>query len=314
MNLQQLTQYDLNLLVAFKALDEERNVTRAAERIGISQPAMSRTLQRLRHQFNDELFIRAPNGLALTHRAEQIRQQLGFLLSELSGLLSKQAFDATTAEQTFHIVISDYGASSLMPAILNRLYREAPNVNIVISPWHEHTLQEMQADQIDLALGVAKNPPANIHGRVIGHEKLLCISRHDHPAQQDGLSLDSYCQYPHALVTMGGDKRGAVDIALEKLGRKRRIALRVPHFMAALHIIKKTDLLLTVPGGLLQNCLSGEEIVIASPPVELASFPYSVLWHGRSQNDEAHRWLRTLFYEEGEKAISSRPFPSLPQY
>ncbi|RTE64721.1 LysR family transcriptional regulator [Amphritea opalescens] len=298
MNTDNLSGTDLNLLPVFQVLLEERSVTRAAGRLNLTQPAISRNLARLRTLFNDPLFTRTPKGLIPTPRAEALALQLRQSLQDLSHLITPATFTPETATQNFRLATTDYGAQVLLPPVIKRLRAEAPGVNLEIVPWQESLLQELDQHDIDLATCTIKDAPAAIHGRGVGSDQFVCVVRNDHPAAEQGLDLAQYANYPHALITMGGARKGAIDYLLEERGLKRRIALRVPHFVAALAIISQSDLILTVPYGLAISFAEQYQLKILPFPMPQKGFTYSIIWHERYLKDPAHMWLRNLVFEE----------------
>jgi DNA-binding transcriptional LysR family regulator len=298
MNINNLTTTDLNLLPVFQVLLEERSVTRAAGRLNLTQPAISRNLARLRTLFNDPLFTRTPKGLIPTPRAEMLALQLRQSLQDLSYLISPAVFTPESATKNFRLATTDYGAQVLLPPVIKRLRTEAPGVNLEIVPWQESLLQELDQHDIDLATCTVEDAPAAIHGRGVGSDRFVCVVRDSHPAAEQPLDLERYANYPHALITMGGARKGAIDYLLEERGLKRRIALRVPHFVAALAIISQSDMILTVPYGLAISFAKQYQLKILPFPMPQKGFTYSIIWHERYIKDPAHRWLRNLVFEE----------------
>ncbi|WP_428033451.1 LysR family transcriptional regulator [Amphritea sp.] len=303
MNISHLSSADLNLLPVFQVLLEERSVTRAAGRLNLTQPAISRNLTRLRELFNDPLFTRTPKGLAPTPRAEALALQLHQSLQDLSQLISPATFNPATATQNFRLATTDYGTQVLLPPVLKRIRAEAPGVNLEIVPWHENLVQQLDHEDIDLSICAVEDAPAAIHGRGVGFDRFICVVREDHPLIERGLSLESYATYPHALITMGGARKGAIDYLLEERGLSRRIALRVPHFVAALAMISQTDLILTVPYGLAVSFAEQYKLKMLPFPMEQKGFTYSIIWHERHMKDPGHIWLRQLVFEELTKTL-----------
>ncbi|MRI33886.1 LysR family transcriptional regulator [Endozoicomonas sp. OPT23] len=296
--LEKLSASDLNLLPVLQVLLEEKNVTRAAGRLNLSQPAISRNLSRLRELFNDPLFTRTPKGLAPTPRAENLSLQLQRSLTDLSQLIKPIGFDPATAKRQFKLASTDYGAQVFMPSVISRINREAPGVDLEIVPWHEHLIHEMDQQNIDIASCAVTDAPAAVHGRGVGTDKFVCVMGKNHPLLQGGFNLQSYAQAPHALITMGGERKGPIDYLLAEHGLSRRVALRVPHFVAALALVANTDLVLTVPYGLARSCAALYGLEVVPFPAGQESFTYSIIWHERMIRDPGHIWFRQLMYEE----------------
>lgn len=298
MNLTRLSSADLNLLPVFQVLLEERNVTRAAGRLNLTQPAISRNLTRLRQLFNDPLFTRTPKGLAPTPRAQVLALQLQQSLQDLSQLIEPAIFIPAQATSNFRLATTDYGAQVLLPSVIQRLRVEAPLVNLEIIPWHESLLHQLDQQDIDLATCTVADVPAAVHGRGVGSDRFVCVVREGHPLIEQGLDLERYVSLPHALITMGGSRKGAIDHILDQQGLKRRIALRVPHFVAALALVAQSDLILTVPYGLAYSCAAQYQLKILPFPMDQNDFTYSIIWHERHQKDPGHIWLRQLVFEQ----------------
>lgn len=297
---------DLNLLVALQALLQEANVTRAAERLGVTQPAMSRTLGRLRALFDDPLFVRAPAGLMPTPRAEALREKLDATLADVAGLISPPHFDAASARGVWHISTTDYGANSMLPQVLERLHREAPDLDIAVDIWREEQgFRELERGTVQLALSSVVQAPAGIHGRGLGDDRFVTLLRAGHPSLAQALDLETFLRIPHILIHVGGtDPRGVVDIALARIGRERRVAVRVANFMAALAMAARTDMLVTVPRTLAHRYAGPIGLVERAVPLALPQVRYALLWHERLHHDPGHSWLRTLFYEEITRALA----------
>ncbi|WP_372739091.1 LysR family transcriptional regulator [Neptunomonas sp.] len=298
MSIARLSAADLNLLPVFQVLLEERNVTRAAGRLNLTQPAISRNLARLRQLFNDPLFTRTPKGLSPTPRAEALASQLYHSLQELSLLIEPPLFIPSEAQNTFRLATTDYGTQVLLPAVVSRLRREAPHVDLEIIPWQENLLHQLDQESIDLAICTVTDAPAAVHGRGVGDDKFVCVVSAANPLSESGIDLQAYARQPHALITMGGARKGAIDYLLEEQGLARRIALRVPHFVAALSLVAQSDLILTIPFGLAQSCAQHYQLKILPFPMEQSGFTYSIVWHERYMKDAAHIWLRQLVFEE----------------
>ncbi|WP_422134085.1 MULTISPECIES: LysR family transcriptional regulator [unclassified Endozoicomonas] len=299
-----LSSSDLNLLPVLQVLMEERSVTRAAGRLNLTQPAISRSLARLRVLFDDPLFTRTPQGLAPTPRAQGIALDLQKSLQDISQLIEPPRFIAAESEHSFRMASSDYGAHVLLPEVIRRLSREAPGISLEIVPWRSHLLHQMDQQNVDLAVCSITDAPAMIHGRGIGQDKFACVVRDSHPLLEQGMDIERYASHSHALITMGGERKGAVDYLLEERGLSRRIALRVPHFIAALALVANTDYILTAPYGLVRSCASHYGLAILPFPMEQKPFTYSIIWHERYMKEPAHIWFRQLVYEELTQKIS----------
>lgn len=301
----ELNRIDLNLLVALQTLLEENNVTRAALRLGVTQPAMSRTLTRLRALFDDPLFVRTAQGLAPTPRAQALASRLNASLADIAGLVRPPEFDPATSQRTWRIATTDYGSISMLPLVLERLSREAPQANLEVTYWRKDGFGLLESNAVELALGTAENnTPSGIHGRGLGDDQLVCLLRQGHPVLQEELTPERFATLPHILIDVGGgDPRGLVDYALEKQGLKRRIAVRLPNFMAGLAMAARTDMVVSVPRTLARLFAAQNGLAACEIPVAIPAFRYALLWHQRLHYDPGHSWLRGLFYDEISRAL-----------
>lgn len=288
-----LAGIDLNLLVALDALLDERSVTRAADRVGLSQPAMSRALGRLRGLFGDRLLVRTSGGLAPTLRAEALAPRLRAVLAEVGRIVQAPAFDPASYRGTARIAMPDYLGLLMLPALLHRLERACPGLDIVLAPPRGGTLGELEAGDLDLAIGNFPQIPAGFYGRPVMSDGFACLARRGHPALAEPLTAERFADLRHALITVRDDRSpGAVDDALARLGLSRRIALRVPNFLAAPLIVAETDLILTLPARLAHWLAARAEVQVLDPPLDLGRFTIHLLWHERRRDDPEHAWLR----------------------
>ena len=293
-----ISNIDLNLLHALEALLEEGSVTRAAQSINLSQPAMSRALDRLRHVLKDPLLVRAGRGMVLTPRAENLKQPVRNAMNGVRGVLTQDHFDPATANIHFRILGADYTTSLVLPFVLVRLYQEAPQAHVDIENISEQALQSFKDGEIDLAIGVVDDGPylTSAYHQALYDEHFVCIMRKDHIlSKPETLTLNAFAEAAHALLSITGKGGGTIDRRLADLGLKREITLRLPHFLAIHSVIEKTDLIVTVPARL-AALYSSENIVMRELPDEIKgpSFTVSQIWHERFQHDPANKWLRGI--------------------
>lgn len=287
---------DLNLLKALDALLDERNVTRAAERLALTQPAVSGMLTRLRESFDDPLFVRAQRGMVPTARALELAAPLKQLLGDLESLLQPPAFDPATATMTLRIAATDYALSAVVVPFLEALRLQAPGIRVAVLPVDDARLQgQFERGEVDLALVTPESSPGDLHARRLFDEDYVCLLRADHPAARKGrLSLDSFCALDHALVSYaGGAFRGVTDEALAAVGRERRVSLSVSNFLALPEILRRSDLLAVVPRRLTAHA---EGLVVLDPPLAIPSFTKLLAWHERAHRDPGQRWVRELLF------------------
>jgi DNA-binding transcriptional LysR family regulator len=282
---------DLGLLATLQALVEERSISRAAERMFLSQPAMSRALDRLQQIFGDELLVRAKQGYEPTHRALHLYAELQHLLPKLDSLMRGDRFDPAMATDNFRIAATDFAASVLFPALVARLARQAPSTSLEILPWDDGVFRRLEANALDLALWV-NNAPAEFRTEVLFSDKFMCLVREGHPVGRKAFTLERYLAYPHALVTLAHQRQGVIDKALEDKGIERRVQLKIPYFASAAWVIEGSDMILTVPALLAKRLVKISRTRMLAPPIELSEFRYIQVWHPRLDSDPAHQWLR----------------------
>lgn len=289
---------DLALLPWLRLLLEERNVTRAAERAGTSQPSMSRALARLRRMFGDALLVRGPSGLVPTARAEALASALPSVLGEVERLVRPPLFDPATAAERFVIVTADYVSFAFLPALLRRLRREAPSIELDIRNAPDMEIADALAKgAVDLAIGVDIAGSRGLYRQRLFDDDFACLLRRGHPRAKRPLSLADYLALPHAMVTLTGRGAGRVDAALERMGRARTVALRVQPFLAAPWVIAETDLAVTLPRLLAERVGPLAGLGVFDVPLDLGTITVAQVWHERRHRDPAHVWLRELVAE-----------------
>lgn len=297
---------DLNLLVALRALLAERHVTRAASRVGLTQPAMSHALSRLRQLLGDPLLVRAASGMQATPRAEAMRVPLDRALEELERVIARPAaFDPKTAKGQFTLATSDYVELTLLPRLVTRLRTEAPGIDVRVLHLVDRATTPLSEGRFDLAFGLAEvllgpAAPNGIRAQKLFDEKFVCVVRKGHPVVKRRLTLEDFVALPHALVSLSGDPSGVVDVALAKIGKTRRVAVTVPHFLVAPHVVQDSDLVLTLAERVLRAFSPMLGLVQFPPPLPIPGFSMSMAWHERMQADPAHVWLRKLVKEEAK--------------
>ncbi|WP_168012000.1 LysR family transcriptional regulator [Halomonas salinarum] len=298
MHLADLARHDLNALVTLHALLDSRSVSRAAERLNLSQPAVSRTLAKLRQAFDDPLFVRTHRGLRPTARAEELGPPLARLLQELGALLAPPTFDPASTSRRFSLASTDYGMHAFLAPQWRTLKQEAPHLRLEIESYRGNIERQLDEGGPELAISVpGERVPASVHGREIGADRFVCVMREDHPlVAKATLGLDDFLAADHQLVSMGGDDRGAVDLALEREGLTRRVSLRQPHFLASFSTTQHSDLLLCVPGCLAASVIDHWPLAVRSLPVEVPAFSYWLVWHERHHADAGHAWLRERLF------------------
>lgn len=287
-----LRNADLNLLVVLNALLEERSVTRAAMRLGMSQPAASRALARLRALFSDALLVDGPEGYLLTARAEEMSPTLRSILAGASELLDGRTFDPMQSAIPVRLTMLDLEAAVLAPRLIARLAEQAPSVNIEVVPPGPRPLEALEADLVDTMIGVVEDAPAGIRKRSLYQDHFVTQMRAGHPAAGSDLTLERYLELEHVMVSTTGTGVSWVDEALTRLGKQRRVKVRVPSFFAAVEIAARSNLVMTLPASLARTAADMRRFVMAAPPLDLGHLDMSLVWHARYQDAPRHVWLR----------------------
>ncbi|GEC68746.1 LysR family transcriptional regulator [Raoultella terrigena] len=289
---------DLNLLAAFDALMSECNVTRAATRVGVSQPAMSAALSRLRKLLGDPLFLRSAEGLLPTPRARELAEPISQALRQLEAtLVRKPDFVPGVAKLTVNLGLSDYPAFVVLPALLEALAEQAPGISVNVHAFNDrdHAVDLLDAGAIDVAIGV---PPTHSDGRILTRpilrDEFVTIIASKHPAARRGMNMKTYLSLPHALASPEGQRHGLVDQALAQLGQQRTLALTLPHMFALPAIVARTGMTATVMKRVALQSPAGRQLAFFPPPVTLPEIVFYLIWHRRSDGHQAQKWLRTL--------------------
>lgn len=283
---------DLNLLAPLHALLEERHVSRAADRLHMSQPSMSRALQRLRATLGDELLVRGPGGYQLTPRAERIQAELQHALPRLEHVFSEDTFDPATAGRAFRLAGTDYTVSVLSGALLGRVFEQSPGSTVLFSRWHHAVFADAEHGTVDLLIH-GGTPPPPLRSYTLFDEGYSCLVSSHHPlAQRSALPLEDYLDCAHVVVDVTDGRQGHIDRRLESLGTPRRASVTVPYHAAAAAAVPGTSLVATLPTGFaIQHATPGTTTVIPAPDV-IGPMSYAMSWHPRLDDDAAHRWFR----------------------
>lgn len=289
-------KYDLNLLPMFLALMEERSVTRAANRLGITQPALSNSLNRLRDMLKDPLFIRERYGIRPTQLAEEIAPTIEAALAQLDELIvHQQDFEPASAERLFLMAPNSYVELVLMPPLVARLRELAPGIKLQLTPFGNDLADTgVSSGTTAMVLGRIIDPPDNLVVQHLMDDGLACVVRRDHPDVGDSLSRDLYESLKHVNVLPPGRIRAGVFQALGQQNLKREVAVSVTHFLAVPEMIAVTDYCATLPRLICRSLERDPRLKVIPAPVDLGTFPVEMAWHVRYRHDPAHRWLRSL--------------------
>jgi DNA-binding transcriptional LysR family regulator len=305
MRITHLRQADLNLLVVFTALAEERNVTRAASRLLLSQPAVSRALQRLREMFHDDLLIRTPSGYQPTPKGKRLLQELSTMLPRLDRLLSGGDFDPQAEEATFRVAVTDHASHVLCPLVCRMVLPEASKVSIEFVSFGDQTFDAIEKGRLDLMLNADDGYlPPRFASETIFDDSFSCVASKD-TKYPKVLTLKQYLAAEHVGVGIWNELQTLPDKRLAGIGAKRQCPIWVPYFTAAIRCVPGTPLLATVPSRLAGFESRNPALRILKPPEALGRFSYLMAWHPRMNTDAAHLWLRRAIRETAK--VLSQP-------
>jgi DNA-binding transcriptional LysR family regulator len=290
-----LAGVDLNLLVALDALLEERSVTLAAKRVGLSQSAMSHALARLRALTGDRLLVRTARGSIVTPRGRALQAPVRTALAQLEDALRPpKPFEPALVEHAVRVAAIDLVQLLLIPPLSKALRGQAPGVDVLVRAYDEGITRALAEGESDLAVGLARRLP-HLHQEELMRDRFVCVVRKGHPCLRTRLTAARYAALNHALVTPRGLAQGAVDRALKKKKLKRRVVLTTPGFMAAALAVAESDLILTVAERVVRTVPLPLEIV--EPPIRLEPLRISMAWHARRHRDPLHQWFRERLVE-----------------
>jgi DNA-binding transcriptional LysR family regulator len=313
---------DLNLLRVFDTVMAEGNITRAAERLSMTQPSVSNALKRLRDATGEDLLTRAPRGVKPTTFGEALWPQVREALGQLRQALEPGQYDPTTDSRVFRLAMVDAVAATRMPALMTRLESIGAQARIEVRPLVNRDPRDALAHgDVDFALGhfpesvaaiVAEGAGASAHYRRLSETHYICAMRRGHPLAAGPLTLDAFCAAGHVLVSFSGRAHGFVDQALASLNRSRRIALTVNQFFTAARVVLATDLLTVLPEGFLSVTGHAEQLVTLPLPLAPGAVFVDALWHVRNERSSAHQWLLQMLTETGAQAsLPGAPAPGL---
>lgn len=292
-----LRSVDLNLLVALEALLEERHVSRAALRVGLSQPAMSNALSRLRVTFGDALLVRTPAGMELTDRARELAGLVGLALRQAERVFtSRPAFEPQACERRFVLRMSDLLGQLFLPAIAAALARAAPRAALeVVHLSPSQTVEALEADACDAALSMGLAHGAAIRRDALLEDRMVCVFRRGHPATRRPLDIERFLRLDHLRVSISPVDSRFVDDVLARMGQRRRVALNVPHWLVVPAVLRLTDMVAVMPERL-ANVLAAptDGFTLRDVPFESSSFEWALYWHRRREGSAEHDWFRRL--------------------
>jgi DNA-binding transcriptional LysR family regulator len=289
-----LAAFDLNLLLVFDAVMQQRSVTRAGAQIGLSQPAMSHALNRLRYMLKDELFVRTPGGMKPTPRAEQLALPVRNVLNEMQLALEPETFVAAESDRRFALTVNNYAAVVLTPPLVAAVSAAAPAVQLDLRPSGTLDLvAQLDRGDVDLAIGGMDSPGERFNAAPLLEDTFVMVMRRGHPASQRKLSPAAFAALPHLEISSSREDTGFIDRWLGERGLIRRIALRTPYLSAA-PILVQSDLVATLSRRIAQEFVRHHPLELRKPPYESPRLRTLMLWHRRLDRHPAHLWLRDL--------------------
>lgn len=307
----QLSGIDLNLAVILQALIETRSITLASRKLGLSQSATSHALGRLRALLDDPLLLRSGRGVIPTPRALQIAAGLSAGLSQIErSLFAKTEFHPATEARSFRLIAGDFAELLLIPELIATLSRQAPQIDMWFESPGDNQFERLAQGTVDALIGVAPrraDDRTSLRYQSLFTDSFVSIVRKGHPLLKGPVTAHTFAAQKHAFVAPGGRPGGVVDTALAEHGLHRRVALGVPHFLVAPHVVAKSDLVLTIGRRLAEMFVRIISVEMIEPPIQLPSFELGLYWHARNENDLAHRYLRQTLTE-----IASGLAPSVP--
>ncbi len=305
-----LCAINLNLLVALDALLRLRSVTAAAREVGVSQPAMSKSLKQLRELFDDPLLVRGRDGYVLTPRAARLGGHLHWVLDELTRVIGDdESFDPTTSTRVFRVAMPDYLHGLIGPAIAQAFIEEAPRASVMLQTMDRATYaDQLEEGVIDVAIHACLSPPTGLQSHPLVVDRFACALRSGHPALDQPLTLEAYTALPHCLIAVSDDiSPGSVDLALAEHGLHRHVVCRTRSFLSAPLMVAESDAILTGPERLLRWFSTMVSIELRPAPLPVHGFAYAAVWHERFEHDPAHEWLRELLLR------AAAPHPPAPE-
>jgi DNA-binding transcriptional LysR family regulator len=294
----ELKDIDLNLLVVFDQLLAEGRVSKVADKLGLSQPAVSNALARLRKLTDDALFLRTTRGMQPTPFAQQLAEPVAHALGLIHGAINqKTSFDPATARRSFTVGMTDIGEIYFLPTLMDELARVAPGVAMsTVRNTAVNLREEMEAGHIDLAIGLLPQLKGGFFQRRLFMQRYVCLFRKGHRLDKRKVSLAEFSSAEHVVVVSEGTGHGKVDQLLARSGVSRNVRLTVPHFVAVGHLLSRSDMVATVPERLAQALAGPFELSWAAHPATLPEIAINMFWHAKVHKDPANEWLRGLIF------------------
>ncbi|WP_299270222.1 LysR family transcriptional regulator [uncultured Psychrosphaera sp.] len=308
-----ISKIDLNLLVYLDVLLREKNVTRSADQLSITQPAMSNGLKRLRDLFSDPILVRTSEGMMPTARALQLQPVVRDVLSKLEATIQPETeFEPLSSSRTFRIMASDYAETTLLAKVLGELRTKAPSVTLDIVTPSDVSFHDVELGKVDMAINRFEELPMSFHQKVIWYDTFSCMVNKDHPCLPN-FDLDSYLEHQHVWVSKTGfgvgvgidptevQKLGWVDAELDRLGKKRNIRVFTRHYHMAMWLAKEQGLIATLPTKATELYADNDKVKVLEPPFDIPPIALKMAWSPLLHHDVGHIWLRRLIVDVGSK-------------
>ncbi len=312
-----ISRIDLNLLVYLDVLLREKSVTRAADQLGITQPAMSNSLRRLRELFNDPLLIRTSQGMTPTERAEELQPRIRLILSNVEQAVQPAAdFTPAESDRVFRIMASDYAESTLIPTLLGEIRDSAPHIRLDILTPSDVNIQDVEKGKVDMAINRFNQLPQSFHQINVWRDNFTCLMSKDNPVLED-FNLDAYLAAPHIWVSKTGmgvgvgmtpnstQRMGWVDEALEQIDKQRHIRVFTRHYQVAALLAHQPDLIATLPRQAAMLSSDDPELVMKPPPFPIVPIELKMAWSPLLHHNPAHTWMRRLIVEIGQRIVDA---------
>ncbi|MEP4485713.1 MAG: LysR family transcriptional regulator [Halioglobus sp.] len=315
-----VNRVDLNLLVYLDALLRERNVTQAANQLNLSQPAMSNGLRRLRELFDDPLLVRTSDGMAPTERALELEPLVRDVLMKIDKAVQPRSeFEPESAQRVFRIMASDYAESTLLPSVLGKLRTQAPGLTLDIMTPSDVSFLDVERGKVDMVINRFDSMPQSFHQIHLWDDSFSCLLSPENPVLED-FTLENYLKAKHIWVSKTGmgvgvgvdpddvQRLGWVDLALNKLGKKRQIRVFTRHYQAAMTLAEQNDLIVTLPTRATLLKRDNPRVVLREPPLDIPPLELKMAWSPLLQHNPANRWLRKLIVTTARE-LDGKPPP-----
>ncbi|CAA0109494.1 Nodulation protein D 2 [BD1-7 clade bacterium] len=288
-----MAQPDLNLMVIFDAIMQEQSITAAAHRLSMTQPSVSNAVSRMRHLWQDPMFIKNGRGVRPTPFAYSLWRRISEPLATIKSASQRPEFDITNDKRTFRIAATDWMVDIFWLPLRKRLEAQAPKINLHAVPYAVNGEQLLLDADVDLVLDFFEGKDSRVETQWLFDNRFVCAMRPDHPLATTDLDINTYADAEHLLFSLSGDALGDVDKLLQQQGLSRRIAMTVNHGYGLQKLLASTDLITTIPAPIIFDSVNNGQLITRSPPVNITPAPISMSWHTRMKRDTTLLWLRT---------------------